>query len=152
MDSVLRAWLAAQDDPLTGARELERILSGRPHFLFIGISCGVSAPYVAGQIDWAMQQPHGTAVLMGFNPVHLARDAPVEGWTKTCRYVLPPSRCERTGRESPRTGEGTDSPTRSTETVALRVAGTSPSRWTQARTASATLCSTPSSVRHGRRA
>lgn len=54
---------------------------------FFGITCGLSAPYVAGQIDYAMHQPNYTTVLVGFNPVTLARDTPIEKWHKTCRDV-----------------------------------------------------------------
>ena len=34
-----------------------------------------------------MQQPNYTTVLVGFNPVTLARDTPIEKWHKTCRDV-----------------------------------------------------------------
>ena len=51
------------------------------------MTCGLSAPYVAGQIDYAMHQPNYTTVLVGFNPVTLARDTPIEKWHKTCRDV-----------------------------------------------------------------
>lgn len=54
---------------------------------FFGITCGLSAPYVAGQIDYAMHQLNYTTVLVGFNPVTLARDTPIEKWHKTCRDV-----------------------------------------------------------------
>lgn len=109
--------MSMQDDPNTGARELQDVARGFDDVLYIGISCGISAPYVLGQVEWAMRQPkcvvvrlpccvtvalpqrlvsfiphtHAfllastTTVLMGFNPVHLARGAAVEGWTKSCR-------------------------------------------------------------------
>ncbi len=32
-------------------------------------------------------QENFTSVLLGFNPVHLARDAPIEKWDKTCKQV-----------------------------------------------------------------
>ena len=56
-------------------------------FQFFGITCGLSAPYVAGQVDYAMHQPNYTTVLVGFNPMALARDTPIEKWHKTCRDV-----------------------------------------------------------------
>ena len=34
-----------------------------------------------------MHQPNYTTVLVGFNPVTLARDTPIEKWHKTCRDV-----------------------------------------------------------------
>ena len=101
-----------EDDPNAGAKELQHLAKDCDEVLFIGITCGVSAPYAMGQVDWAMSQPQCvlsgvgcsllaacawssptlcrvrcsiTTVLMGFNPTWLGRDAPVEGWTKTCR-------------------------------------------------------------------
>ena len=42
---------------------------------------------MAGQVDYAMHQPNCTTVLVGFNPVTLARDTPIEKWHKTCKDV-----------------------------------------------------------------
>jgi len=53
----------------------------------IGISCGLSAPYVAGMLDAALEDERCTAVAVGFNPVAWARDNPVEGWDQTCRDI-----------------------------------------------------------------
>lgn len=100
---------------------------GAAHVIFVGITCGLSAPYVAGQIDAvgcggtssdcssypphhlvrlvltsvalasfsppplahkAMAMDNCTTVLIGFNPVSLARDAPVESWDQTCAQVF----------------------------------------------------------------
>ncbi len=55
--------------------------------LFVGITCGLSAPYVAGQIAYSMAQPNFSTVLIGFNPTELARNAPVENWDQTCFSV-----------------------------------------------------------------
>ena len=46
-----------QDDPNTGRKELEAVVAGQPRAVFIGITCGISAPYVLGQVEWAMRQP-----------------------------------------------------------------------------------------------
>ena len=47
---------------------------GKERVLYIGITCGLSAPYVAGQLDYCMDNPGVfTPVLLGFNPVSLAR-------------------------------------------------------------------------------
>lgn len=40
----------------------------------------IIACYVSGQ-------PNYTTVLVGFNPVKLARSAPIEKWNKTCKDV-----------------------------------------------------------------
>ncbi len=77
-----------EDDATTGIRELQKVLDGCPSFVFIGISCGLSAPYVAGQVHWAMEQPGTTTCMLGFNPASLARDAPVEGFSHSVRDVV----------------------------------------------------------------
>ncbi len=55
--------------------------------LFVGITCGLSAPYVAGQIAYSMANSTFSTALIGFNPVHLARNTAVEGWDQTCYSV-----------------------------------------------------------------
>lgn len=47
---------------------------GKLHVLFIGITCGMSASFVAGQLDYCLQNlDRFTPVLIGFNPSYLAR-------------------------------------------------------------------------------
>jgi len=47
---------------------------GKERVLFIGITCGLSAPYVAGQLDYCMNNLDVfTPVLLGFNPITLSR-------------------------------------------------------------------------------
>jgi N-acetylmuramic acid 6-phosphate (MurNAc-6-P) etherase/predicted NBD/HSP70 family sugar kinase/GNAT superfamily N-acetyltransferase len=60
-----------EDSPEQGAADLAALvsnLSSSPAFL-VGVTCGLSAPYVAGQLRAAA--PHCAAV--GFNPISLAR-------------------------------------------------------------------------------
>jgi hypothetical protein len=94
--------------PWAGAKDLQEIAQDADHVILFGITCGLSAPYVAGQIDYSMHQvcyrdnnnnalesdlnivsgqPNYTTVLVGFNPVQLARSAPIEKWNKTCKDV-----------------------------------------------------------------
>eukprot|EP00052_Salpingoeca_macrocollata_P020553 m.173075 g.173075 ORF g.173075 m.173075 type:complete len:639 (+) comp21291_c0_seq7:49-1965(+) len=77
-----------EDDPGQGAADLVRVTRGCTQVLFVGITCGLSAPYVAGQISHSMAQAGWGTVLMGFNPVHLARNVPIEKWDRTCRDVF----------------------------------------------------------------
>jgi len=56
------------------------------HSLLLFFVCS-SAGYVAGQLVYSMDQPHFTTVLLGFNPVALARDTPIENWNLTFRQV-----------------------------------------------------------------
>lgn len=65
--------------------DLERLLKedgedSDIQLIYIGITCGLSAPYVASQLDMAMGIPNSVTILMGFNPVSLARTLPIEGW------------------------------------------------------------------------
>jgi len=51
-----------------------QVTSGKCDILYIGITCGLSAPYVAGQLDHCMQHlDRFLPVLIGFNPVDAAR-------------------------------------------------------------------------------
>ena len=44
-----------EDDPVTGAAELQAVVASHEATLLVGITCGLSAPYVAGQLDLAMK-------------------------------------------------------------------------------------------------
>ena len=77
-----------EDDPKAGAADAAAALGDVERCVVVGISCGLSAPYVAGLLDYAMRRPGCTPVLVGFNPVSLARDAPIEGWDRTCHDVF----------------------------------------------------------------
>eukprot|EP00911_Craspedida_sp_UC1_P002144 UC1_evm2s1649 len=58
----------------------------------VGISCGLSAPYVAGQFAWiasSTEAPPGSShSIVGFNPRRLARNVPIEGWDQTFASAL----------------------------------------------------------------
>ncbi|XP_072170009.1 glucokinase regulatory protein-like [Diadema setosum] len=80
---------AFEDRPGHGSKdlqELEQTLAsqGCQRILFIGITCGLSAPYVAGQLDYCLGRPEQyTPVLLGFNPVSLAKNQPIKHWDQT---------------------------------------------------------------------
>uniref|UniRef100_A0A3B4B7D8 SIS domain-containing protein n=1 Tax=Periophthalmus magnuspinnatus TaxID=409849 RepID=A0A3B4B7D8_9GOBI len=60
------------------------VCEGKKHVLYIGISCGLSAPFVAGQLDFCLQHLQVyTPVLIGFNPANQARSDPIQGSTFT---------------------------------------------------------------------
>ena len=103
-----------EDDPSQGAEDLAVILSSVPkvgdlivsHYItlanrsvlllpkecpvvLVGITCGLSAPYVAGQLRACQHAPNVTAtVLIGFNPSEDARDVPIEKGGFTFREVV----------------------------------------------------------------
>mmetsp|Transcript_35352 Transcript_35352/g.88874 ORF Transcript_35352/g.88874 Transcript_35352/m.88874 type:complete len:375 (-) Transcript_35352:48-1172(-) len=59
-------------------------------WILVGITCGLSAPYVMSQVQYALDDPErfvGVA-LMGFNQASMARNVPVEGWSLTCSDVV----------------------------------------------------------------
>lgn len=77
-----------EDDPIAGAADLHGLIAshGTDGILVIGITCGLSAPYVAGQLDYLLKlksegnYPEGRigVAVMGFNPVFLSRNTPIE--------------------------------------------------------------------------
>ena len=75
---------APEDDWKKGQEDLIEVSRNKKRVLFIGITCGLSAPYVAGQLDYCMSHPDiFIPVLLGFNPVHQARQIAIEGWDKS---------------------------------------------------------------------
>lgn len=59
--------------------------------IFIGITCGLSAPYVAGQLKHALENEadYPAIGLIGHNPPELARNDTIENWPHgTFRSVL----------------------------------------------------------------
>lgn len=75
---------APEDDWKRGQEDLAKVSRNKTRVLFIGITCGLSAPYVAGQLDYCMSHTDVfIPVLLGFNPVNQARQNAIEGWTKS---------------------------------------------------------------------
>ncbi|XP_039649546.1 glucokinase regulatory protein isoform X2 [Perca fluviatilis] len=86
--ALLSSQEAPEDDPKQGMLSLKKVCEGKKRVLFIGISCGLSAPFVAGQLDLCLQHPEVyTPVLVGFNPTHQARDESIPGCTFTFHSV-----------------------------------------------------------------
>ncbi|XP_068165636.1 glucokinase regulatory protein [Antennarius striatus] len=80
---------APEDDAEQGRCTLKKTCEGKRRVLFIGISCGLSAPFVAGQLDFCLQHPEVyTPVLVGFNPPHQTRDEPIQGCAFTFHSVV----------------------------------------------------------------
>jgi len=94
-----------EDDPQAGVQDLRTVCGGDKPCLIIGITCGLSAPYCAGQVDFVLdkiaeEERSGaassgySAILMGFNPAELARNVTIERWadrrtgSKTVRDVV----------------------------------------------------------------
>lgn len=95
--ALVKAQEGAEDDPIQARNDLENRLPEKPEsILYFGITCGLSAPYIAGQMDALCDNEKATNVLMGFNTRDTARNVEIEGWDKTFRQVL--EACEKTDR------------------------------------------------------
>lgn len=86
--SIVTAQEAPEDNPARGQEELQRVCEGKKKVVFIGISCSLSAPFIAGQLDFCMKNLEVfLPVLVGFNPVSMARNERIDGWDSTFRQV-----------------------------------------------------------------
>lgn len=75
--ALIAAQEGAEDDPVAAVRDIERAFQGCKEGIYIGITCGLSAPYVAAQLDWVLNHPPFRAVLIGFNPTNRSRTAQI---------------------------------------------------------------------------
>jgi len=80
--ALIKAKEGAEDDPITAQKELEEISGDAEKILYIGVTCGFSAPYIAGQLDYASDREKFFSILLGFNPPELARKIKIENWDK----------------------------------------------------------------------
>lgn len=90
--ALIAAQEGSEDDPYQGVRDLKQIIGDTQTVGYFGVTCGLSAPYVAGQLDYLLEQfdrklLKGFACLHGFNPVDRARNTPIENWNKTFLQV-----------------------------------------------------------------
>ncbi|XP_020374955.1 glucokinase regulatory protein [Rhincodon typus] len=78
----------SEDNPEAGIKMLKKISERKERVMFFGISCGLSAPFVAGQLHICLNNPEKfIPVLVGFNPVNMAKSDKIEGWHSTFRQV-----------------------------------------------------------------
>ena len=87
--SLFQSKEAPEDNWHLGIEQLKGKLAGKHRAMYIGITCGLSAPVVAGQLKHCLDHiATVTPVLLGFNDLALARNVPIEGWTMTCKDVI----------------------------------------------------------------
>ena len=87
--ALIQAQESAEDSAPAAVRDLKaEIPADLKNGLYLGITAGVSAPYVAAQLDFLGGNPAFDTVVVGFNPAELARDKAVEGWDKTVKQVI----------------------------------------------------------------
>ncbi|XP_022102250.1 glucokinase regulatory protein-like isoform X2 [Acanthaster planci] len=87
--ALLTSQEAPEDSPQAGVKALQQVCKKKKRVVYIGISCGLSAPFVAGQLLYCMEHLDVfTPVLLGFNPVEQARTQAIEGWSETFLSVV----------------------------------------------------------------
>jgi N-acetylmuramic acid 6-phosphate (MurNAc-6-P) etherase len=55
--ALIKSQEAAEDDVVRSIQDLKNMAEGYEHVVFIGITCGLSAPYVGSQIDYIINGP-----------------------------------------------------------------------------------------------
>ena len=86
--ALIVAQEGAEDDPHQAVVDLKEGLEGAEKGFLFGVTCGFSAPYIAGQLEYCMDHDGLTGVLLGFNPVERARRVEVENWDKTVGDIV----------------------------------------------------------------
>ncbi len=86
--AIIKAQEGAEDDPRQAWDDLRALVQGKRRVLYVGVTCGLSAPYVASQIWHLSRRAGSTCVLLGFNPAEQARSTKIENWDKTFADVV----------------------------------------------------------------
>jgi len=94
--ALIKSQEKAEDDVVQSIDDLKAVTDNDPNCTFavyIGITCGMSAPYVGSQVDWILHSSHPSrirfmTILMGFNDVEMSRKTPIEGFNKTMYQVI----------------------------------------------------------------
>ncbi|MGQ9649825.1 MAG: hypothetical protein ACUVXJ_06930 [Phycisphaerae bacterium] len=86
--ALIKAQEGAEDDPQKAVDDVEPLVKGKRRVLYIGVTCGLSAPYVASQMLHLSRRRGTKCVLIGFSPADRARDVEVENWDKTFASAL----------------------------------------------------------------
>ncbi|KAK3749423.1 hypothetical protein RRG08_003273 [Elysia crispata] len=88
-DALYSSVELAEDDPSEGAKRLREVVEGKTRVVYIGVTCGLSAPFVAGQLEMCLSDLETfTPVLLGFNPAHQARKTQMKNLNKTFHQVV----------------------------------------------------------------
>ena len=78
--ALIKAQEGAEDDPIRAMEDLDDITEECDGFILIGITCGLSAHYISGQLYQTINQKNQPALLIGFNPLYSARTIVPENW------------------------------------------------------------------------
>ncbi|NXR10947.1 GCKR protein, partial [Semnornis frantzii] len=86
--SLVMSQEGLEDSALLGTEELRKVRSGDGEEKGLHDLASFQAPFVAGQLDFCMNNLDiFLPVLLGFNPVSMARNDKIEGWHSTFRQV-----------------------------------------------------------------
>ncbi|NXX49302.1 GCKR protein, partial [Tricholaema leucomelas] len=86
--SLVMSQEGLEDSALLGTEELRKVRSGDGEEKGLHCLASFQAPFVAGQLDFCMNNLDiFLPVLLGFNPVSMARNDKIEGWHSTFRQV-----------------------------------------------------------------
>ena len=80
--ALIKAQEGAEDDPITAQKELLEVVGDAEKVMYVGVTCGFSAAYIAGQLDYTSDHENYFSALLGFNPPELARKLKIENWDK----------------------------------------------------------------------
>jgi len=86
--ALIKAQEGAEDDPHQAWDDARQAIEGKRRVFYIGVTCGLSAPYVASQLLRLSQRRDAQCVLLGFNPEDRARNVEIENWDKTFADVV----------------------------------------------------------------
>lgn len=79
IDAYFRAKEGVEDSPEAGAHDLDDVLDGHEPLVYLGITCGLSAAYVAGGVAHAMRRPDSHVAVLGFNRLDMASERILPG-------------------------------------------------------------------------
>lgn len=87
--ALIQAQESAEDHAQMAVKDFKAILTDEvAGGVYVGITCGLSATYVASQLDFIGGDARFTSILVGFNPAAGARSVSIEGWDKTVKDVV----------------------------------------------------------------
>ncbi|XP_061481989.1 glucokinase regulatory protein isoform X2 [Rhineura floridana] len=79
--SLVASQEGSEDSALLGIEDLNKVCEGKKRVIFFGISCGLSLDFCMNNLDIYVP------VLVGFNPVTMARTEKIEGFHSTFQQV-----------------------------------------------------------------
>ncbi|KAL0237529.1 hypothetical protein PCE1_000925 [Barthelona sp. PCE] len=89
--ALIKAQENAEDDGTTAIDDIKMLRSRLDEyhtFLYVGITCGLSATYVASQLHFLANDERAIKALIGFSPISLARDTYIDCHDLTIKDIL----------------------------------------------------------------